>query len=42
LSWTGELVIDKFTEDDVGSYTFPMEEPEIGKPRTLLEVELQQ
>jgi len=27
LSWDGELVIEKFTESDVGSYEFPTEKP---------------
>uniref|UniRef100_A0A915EF62 Uncharacterized protein n=1 Tax=Ditylenchus dipsaci TaxID=166011 RepID=A0A915EF62_9BILA len=40
LSWNGDLVIDKFSEEDAGSYTFPMQEPQPGKANTLLIVEV--
>jgi hypothetical protein len=41
LDWeTGKLTIRNFSNDDVGSYTFPLEEQRMGLAKTLIVVEL--
>lgn len=42
LSWTGEFTIEKFLREDAGEYSFPMEEPGIGKPKSLLILEIEE
>ncbi|KAI1727192.1 hypothetical protein Ddc_04484 [Ditylenchus destructor] len=42
LSWTGEFTIEKFSRQDAGEYSFPMEEPGVGKPKTMLILEIEQ